>query len=231
MKNNTQEQKKKRQKKSKHRFVKVKRKDTDTILYNAKCELKRLGSTYSEVQINDLIVADDQNKNFSGINWETVIKNCNPSKWKPPVKQESVVVKEKPRLIFNTAKQRSFKITKKEDKSKADSVKLVTIEFGNNTEYTQKEKALSDQLDDLLKEEHIGQPYEIPNSLDTHAEGLVQERRKLNLESRMSSSGLLPLEIDMVKARRLIKSSNKHPESLMIQNNNQDLWPNTKTFK
>lgn len=80
------------------------RRVTDTILHNAKFELRRLTSAYSESPGLDSLVPDINNirsKTYTGINWEEIVRSQNPSKIKPPItRQESTVSKERPKLVL-----------------------------------------------------------------------------------------------------------------------------------
>lgn len=50
----------------------------DNIITQTRSELKRLGNVYCEVACTELIAPEmdrDKNRNFSGINWEEIVKN------------------------------------------------------------------------------------------------------------------------------------------------------------
>lgn len=179
-----------------------------------------------------MIVAElnpTKNKNFSGINWEEIAKNNIVIKSKPTTK-DSVLVKEKTRLIFNSSKQPITKVSKKEVK-KLDSVKLVTIEFGSNTHYTQKEKEISQELDELLRDNDQMVQHETPYAVETHSTWQIEDRQIVELESRVIKSSGFAQDSDLVKERQLYNTACKKKCHFLTQHTLNERLSNSKDFK
>lgn len=227
-----QVEKSKKSTKRKNKHLKIRRKTNDSTFNNVKHELKRLGNAYSDGVGVEMIVPELnplKHKTFSGINWEEIAKNNNITKPKP-VAKDSVLIKEKTRLIFNSSKQPITKVSKKEVK-KLDSVKLVTIEFGSNTNYTQQEKEISQELDELLRDNNQMLQYEMPYEIETHSTCQIEDRKMVELESRVVKSSGFTQESDLVNEKQIYNTACKTKSHYLTQHTLNERLSNSKDFK
>jgi hypothetical protein len=123
-------------------------------------------------------------------------------------------------MVFSnaTSKPRSFKYVKKEEK-KMDPVRLVTIEFGSEMRYShQIAQNISNELDEVLKSDITKKPNcKIQVSIESNSACPMNERRNTNISGKVSSKSVLPLEIDMIRQRRMLYSSSKDRNNAVKQ--------------